>query len=158
MDTNTNKQVAIIGAGISGLLACKYTLSKGLRPVVFESRGGVGGVWTKTVETTRLQTPKPAYQFSDFPWPDSRDSSSFPTHLDILDYLTSYATHFDVLKCVRFNSKVVALRFLGGGGGDGAAAPGEYGSLLTGRPVWELAVQTNGSEAIQVVIKYYIYE
>ena len=153
----TGSKIAIIGAGVSGIAAAKQLARH--EPVVFEASGSVGGVWRHcSYASTRLQSARCDYEFSDFPWPDSRDSSSFPTHLEILDYLTSYATHFDVLKCVRFDSKVVALRFLGGGGGDGAAAPGEYGSLLTGRPVWELAVQTNGSEAIQVVIKYYIYE
>ncbi|KAG6570984.1 Protein HIGH CHLOROPHYLL FLUORESCENCE PHENOTYPE 244, chloroplastic, partial [Cucurbita argyrosperma subsp. sororia] len=57
------KKVAIIGAGISGLAACKFT------PNVFEPRGGIGGVWTE--ETTALQTSKELFQFSDFPWPKS---------------------------------------------------------------------------------------
>ncbi|XVF68047.1 hypothetical protein PTKIN_Ptkin10aG0171700 [Pterospermum kingtungense] len=106
------RQVTIIGAGISGLLACKYTLSKGLRPIVFESQSSVGGVWTQTVETTKLQTPKPVYQFSDFHWPSSV-TEDFPNQHQVLDYVQSYAQHFDLLKHIKFNTKVAGIEYEG---------------------------------------------
>ncbi|KAG8500266.1 hypothetical protein CXB51_003610 [Gossypium anomalum] len=107
-----DRKVAIIGAGISGLLACKYTLSKGFHPIVFESQSNVGGVWTKTVETTKLQTPKPVYQFSDFPWPESV-SEDFPDGQKVFDYVNGYAKHFDLVKHIKFNTKVVGIEFEG---------------------------------------------
>ncbi|MBA0751067.1 hypothetical protein Gogos_002435 [Gossypium gossypioides] len=107
-----DRKVAIIGAGISGLLACKYTLSKGFHPIVFESQSTVGGVWTKTVETTKLQTPKPVYQFSDFPWPESV-SEDFPDGQKVFDYVNGYAKHFDLVKHIKFNTKVVGIEFEG---------------------------------------------
>ncbi|XP_022726426.1 probable flavin-containing monooxygenase 1 isoform X2 [Durio zibethinus] len=106
------RQVAVIGAGISGLLACKYTLSKGFHPIVFESQSSVGGVWTKTVETTKLQTPKPLYQFSDFPWPSSV-TEDFPNQHKVLDYVQSYAQHFHLLKHIKFNTKVAGIEYEG---------------------------------------------
>ncbi|VVA26550.1 PREDICTED: probable flavin-containing [Prunus dulcis] len=106
------KQVAIIGAGISGLLACKYTLSKGFQPIVFEASSSIGGVWTKTVETTRIQSPKDYYQFSDFPWPSSV-TEGFPTQNQVLDYVKSYAQHFELLKHIKFNTKVCGIEYEG---------------------------------------------
>ncbi|KAL1818825.1 hypothetical protein ACET3Z_013694 [Daucus carota] len=106
------RQVAIIGAGISGLAACKHCKSKGLNPIVFESEASVGGVWRKTIGITRLQTPKKLYQFSDFPWPPSV-TDEFPPQSQVIQYLQSYAQHFDLLQHIRFGCQVVSLRYDG---------------------------------------------
>ncbi|XVF00777.1 hypothetical protein REPUB_Repub04eG0030600 [Reevesia pubescens] len=106
------KQIGIIGAGISGLLACKYTLSKGFHPIVFESQSNIGGVWTTTLETTKLQTSKKLYQFSDFPWPSSV-TEEFPSQHQVLEYVKAYAHHFNLLQHIKFNTKVVSIDFKG---------------------------------------------
>ncbi|XP_021867287.2 probable flavin-containing monooxygenase 1 [Spinacia oleracea] len=104
------RKVGIIGAGISGLLACKYALAKGYHPLVFESRNTIGGVWTKTLETTKLQTPKSFFQFSDFPWPSSVNTL-YPSQIQVFDYVQSYAKHFDLLNHIRFNTKVLNIKY-----------------------------------------------
>ena len=40
--------VIVIGAGWSGLMACKYCVAEGLRTLVLEGRDSFGGVWTFT--------------------------------------------------------------------------------------------------------------
>ncbi|KAL7156323.1 hypothetical protein ABFS83_02G001600 [Erythranthe nasuta] len=106
-------EIAIIGAGISGLLACKYTLSKGFNPTVFDSNDMIGGVWTKTILSTKLQTPKSLYQFSDFPWPPSV-TQNFPSQKQVLDYLHSYAQHHNLIQHINLNTRVLNLTYHGG--------------------------------------------
>lgn len=146
----TVSKIAIIGAGVSGIAAAKQLAHH--NPVVFEASDSIGGVWRHcSYRSTKLQSAPCDYEFSDFPWPD-RHSQSFPSHLEILDYLHSYAKHFDVLKFVNFNSKVVQVRFIDDKENvDVGVKPGHYGSLFPGHPVWEIGVQTNDSETIQVV-------
>ncbi|KAL2503344.1 putative flavin-containing monooxygenase 1 [Forsythia ovata] len=138
-----SKKIGIIGGGISGVAAAKQLSEH--EPVVFEATDSLGGVWKhSSYRSTKLQTPRCDYEFSDFPW-EQRDNSSFPYSGEILDYLYSYAEHFDVLKFVKFNSKVVEIRFVG----DRESKSDEYGSPLPGKPVWEVGVQTNKSQNIQ---------
>lgn len=153
MDRQSNlivSKIGIIGAGVSGLAVAKQ-LSK-YNPVVFEASDSIGGVWKScSYNSTKLQSPRGDYEFTDFPWPN-RDDPSFPSYIEILDYLKSYAEHFDLMKYVMFSSKVVEVRFVGGREpADFRGEPGEYGSLLPGLPVWEVAVQSKQSDIIQVL-------
>ncbi|MED6187954.1 hypothetical protein PIB30_081371 [Stylosanthes scabra] len=107
------KRVAIIGAGISGLLACKYTLEKGFDPIVFESEEGVGGLWRHTTEFTKLQSTISTYQFSDFPWHSSVKEEESPNSQQTLHYLNSYAQHFSLFPYIKFNSKVMDIDYVG---------------------------------------------
>ncbi|KAI3714238.1 hypothetical protein L1987_72835 [Smallanthus sonchifolius] len=52
------------------------------------------------------------YQFSDFPWPPSV-TDDFPTQQEVLDYLRSYATHFNLIPHINFNSRVKGMSYDG---------------------------------------------
>lgn len=106
------KQIAIVGAGIAGLIACKYCHSKGYNPIVFDMEPSIGGVWAKTIKTTRLQVPKAMYQFTDFPWPASV-TDEFPTQREMIDYIRSYATHFNLMPHIKFHSRVKGIDYDG---------------------------------------------
>ncbi|KAG2321242.1 hypothetical protein Bca52824_014455 [Brassica carinata] len=144
-NTLTSSRVAIIGAGVSGLAAAKHLARH--NPTVFEASDWVGGVWRScTYGTTKLQSARVSYEFSDFPWPD-RNDTAFPSYIEILDYLESYAKHFDLFKFIKFGSKVIEVRFTGEGETSQMDDLGAYGNLLPGKPVWEIAVRTRDGDA-----------
>lgn len=154
------KKIAIIGAGISGLLACKYALSRGFSPVVFEAQSSIGGVWRKTVSSTKLQTPKPFFQFSDFPWPSSV-ADDFPNSCQVFDYIQAYANHLDLLRHVRFCRKVLSLDYQGPAEEEMAAWShwGGTGEPFSPKGKWIITVQDteNQSTEVWICIFYYFY-
>ncbi|KAH0456163.1 hypothetical protein IEQ34_014070 [Dendrobium chrysotoxum] len=106
-----SKRVGIMGAGISGLVTCKYLLQKDFRSVVFEAGRSIGGVWASPLSSTRLQTLVELYQFTDFPWLKSVTGAS--NHKQVMEYLEAYARRFEVIRHVRFREKVVGLEYVG---------------------------------------------
>ncbi|CAI9117088.1 OLC1v1018416C2 [Oldenlandia corymbosa var. corymbosa] len=142
---NSRKTIGVIGAGISGLLACKYALQKGFLPTVFEAHDSIGGVWSSNViTTTKLQTPKYQFQFSDFPWPDSV-AEEFPHHRQVMDYLTRYALHFKLLPHIKFNHKVIGIDYVSSSSEeeDQQFLWGGSGHAFSDRGKWNVTVQDN---------------
>ncbi|XP_072980403.1 probable flavin-containing monooxygenase 1 [Typha angustifolia] len=148
MATSGESRVAIIGAGISGLAAAKQLAR--FNPMVFEATSSIGGVWKHcSYRSTRLQTPRPDYEFSDFPWKNRADPT-FPTYAEILEYLQDYATHFDLWKFINLESRVSEIRFLENPAKAGFTELwGGSGRPLAGQPMWEVGVVTGQSETVQ---------
>ena len=113
------RDCVVIGAGWSGLLACKNLREEGLSVVVLEKRPDIGGVWfysddpeTPTVmESTCTTSSSTLTEMSDFPMPD--EIGEFPHHKDILSYLKSYCKTFDLYPYIRFNCGVEKADKLG---------------------------------------------
>ncbi|XP_041373828.1 dimethylaniline monooxygenase [N-oxide-forming] 2-like [Gigantopelta aegis] len=108
-------QVAIIGAGVSGLTALKSCLEEGLEPVCFERCEEIGGMWYADDNMYPSSSPKPYPSlvtntskmmscFSDFPF--SKDTTTFMTPKMIHDYLLSYVDQFKLRKYIQFKTEV----------------------------------------------------
>ncbi|KAN0019369.1 hypothetical protein ACTFIU_002577 [Dictyostelium citrinum] len=116
-----DKKVAIIGFGPSGICSTKSAIENGLKPTVFEMSSDLGGVWSKSNRKVwdNLTTNVSRYtmSFSDFlneetndePYNNNDDNSMYPHHSSINKYLNKYVDHFDLMKYVKFNSKVTRV-------------------------------------------------
>lgn len=137
---NNQVRIAVIGAGCSGITAVKNLLQAGLNNVVcFEKNNQLGGNWiyspdlshSSVFETTHIISSKKLSQFSDFPMPD--DYPDYPSHQQLHQYFTNYATHFDVIKYIKFNTEVLE-------------------ASLTKDKKWKLDLNNNNSEIFDYLL------
>jgi dimethylaniline monooxygenase (N-oxide forming) len=111
--------VIIVGAGWSGLMACKYCFSEGLKTLVLEGRESIGGVWSFTwdgryggvMTTTETTSSRCVTEISDFPMPEAYPE--FPSHVQIIEYLKAYCTRFDLDRHIRLGHRVDNARKIG---------------------------------------------
>ncbi|KAJ2925427.1 hypothetical protein H1R20_g11720, partial [Candolleomyces eurysporus] len=138
-DDATPKTIVIIGAGPTGLAALKAVLDTpqckaGLwKPILFESRATVGGVWyvpdfslpehpaellrlpeapskpdippaTPLYDSLTTNLPHPLMCYADLPFPPS--TPVFPKAPVVQTYLESYASHFGLRPYIMFNHPV----------------------------------------------------
>ncbi|KAI1280845.1 Dimethylaniline monooxygenase [N-oxide-forming] 2 [Halotydeus destructor] len=109
----TKCKVAVIGAGVAGLVSIKECLVQNLDVTCFEGSADIGGIWrfedtdtgrTTAMRNTVMNTNIVMSCFSDFP--PNHDTALFLSHGDAQKYLEDYAEHFDLRRHIRFNSTV----------------------------------------------------
>lgn len=107
-----NKQVCIIGAGSSGITACKALLDEKIAFDCFEKGSGIGGNWrynndnglSSAYRSLHINTNRDVMSYSDFPMP--QEYAMFPHHSEILAYFESYVDHFGIRSHITFNTSV----------------------------------------------------
>ena len=101
-----NPDAIIIGAGPAGL-ACAATMrGAGLNVAVFEKAGNVGSAWRRHYDRLHLHTDR---NHSGLPGMDMpRAYSAYPSRLQVIEYLESYAARFDIRPV--FGNEVSCLR------------------------------------------------
>ncbi|RUS78357.1 hypothetical protein EGW08_013877 [Elysia chlorotica] len=113
----TEKDVIVIGAGISGLAAAKCLKDDGFDVLLLERSGDIGGLWNYregdygVMKFTHINVSKYNYAFSDFPFPDG--VPDFPHQSDMCQYIRDYADHFGLTKLVEFHVKVTSVEQIG---------------------------------------------
>ncbi|KAF7970659.1 hypothetical protein HWV62_23302 [Athelia sp. TMB] len=106
-------RVAIIGAGPSGLVACKSLLEASTQdfpfdPVILEQEDSLGGTFRyRSYENAHLVSSKQLTCFSDFRLP--LEHSDHLTLEQYVEYLHSYAKHFSITNRIKLNTKVLKI-------------------------------------------------
>ncbi len=106
---DTTWRVAVIGAGMSGLLAAHRLRQAGVDVTILEKDDEVGGTWYEnTYPGCRVDVPNHFYSYSFAPadWPQF-----FSTQPELLDYFRRCADDFGLRPLIRFNTEVVEARF-----------------------------------------------
>ncbi|KAK4765849.1 hypothetical protein SAY87_007491 [Trapa incisa] len=85
----------IVGAGPSGLGTAACLREYGVPFVVLERADCLASLWqNRTYDRLKLHLPKRFCEFPNFPFPD--DYPEYPTRRQFIDYIESYADHFDI--------------------------------------------------------------
>ena len=116
-ESQVNKSVGIIGAGVSGLVTAKELKDVGvINCEVFEMMPVIGGVFAHYGwEGGKMTSSSVFTWFSDFPIQDRQKHLSWP---EWCQYLQDYVEHFDIGHTLNFNCKVEEVLKCEGGGYD----------------------------------------
>lgn len=115
LGTQTDLDVAVVGAGFSGLYALhKLRDHLHLNVRVFEAGDGVGGTWYwNRYPGARCDSESYYYSYSFSPELEQEWtwSSRYPAQPEILDYLNHVADRFELRPDIQFETRIVAATF-----------------------------------------------
>ena len=111
-----NKKYVIIGAGPSGLSCAKVFTEMGIPFQGYESSESVGGLWNFNNPKSALYpnvhviSSKKRLEFKHFPMSNIKED--YPHHSRVYTYLKEYASHYDLNRFFRFNTRIKKINQL----------------------------------------------
>jgi dimethylaniline monooxygenase (N-oxide forming) len=103
------KNVAVIGAGPSGLVAARWLLHQGFEPTIFERGPTLGGQWAGLQGSSGVwpsmhtNSSRTVTAFSDL---EHTTDHVYPSNREVLDYLHRYAETFGLTTRIRLGARV----------------------------------------------------
>lgn len=113
MTIATEQQIALIGAGPSGLAGARCLQKHGIAFQGFEAHTDVGGLWnihnprSTVYQSAHLISSKRMTEFSEFPMAER--VADYPSHRELLDYFIAFADHFQLREHYRFGTRVLKV-------------------------------------------------
>lgn len=112
-DDRTPLDVAVIGAGPSGLAATRALTRRGFTVHGYELSDGVGGLWdidaprSTVYESAHLISSRTTTEFAEFPMPAG--TPDYPSHRHLREYFRAYADRFGLAEHFTFGTCVTAV-------------------------------------------------
>lgn len=126
-------KVAVIGAGISGLVAARELLREHHDITIFEKSDRIGGTWaydpridsdlvgldpnrekvhSSLYASLRINNPRALMGLSDYPLAGRvfRDGREYPGHQEVLQFIEAFARDYGLMGFVRFGAAVISVR------------------------------------------------
>lgn len=136
------RNVAVIGAGASGLVATKTLKQNGFNVTCYEKASKPGGLWvynsdsgqSSAYQSLHINSDKGVTAFHDFPFPDG--VTAYPGHWDVAKYFADYAAHFDLP--INYKTEVKKVEPLDRAG--------------DGTPKWKVTVASGTEEIFDAVV------
>ena len=113
-------QVVVVGAGLQGLAAAKTFIQcePNINLLVVDSNPSIGGTWSRELLYPGLRSNNQlgTFEYTDFPMHEGygvKKEQHVPGSV-MHDYLCDYAEHFDLIRRIRLNTKVVSAEEVDG--------------------------------------------
>ncbi len=127
-------QVCIIGAGSSGIAACKVLQDRGISFDCYEAGSEVGGNWrylndngmSSAYKSLHINTSRQIMEYKSFPMSD--EYPTYPNHRQIAHYFDTFVERFGFRDRIQFRTEVTHV------------APGSDGG-------WDVTVRARGKKA-----------
>ncbi|CAK8571700.1 unnamed protein product [Lathyrus sativus] len=98
----------IVGAGPSGLATAACLNQQGVPFMILERSNCIASLWqNRTYDRLKLHLPKQFCQLPNFPFP--QDFPEYPSKKQFINYLESYAKHFEINP--QFNECVLSAKY-----------------------------------------------
>ena len=110
-ESDADHEIAIIGAGMTGLAAAVMASSRGYRYTIFESSSDIGGVWSlNDYPGVAVDTPAVAYSLSFKLNPGW--SNFYPIGKEYKAYLLEVAEAYKITQQIKLNNKVESCEWM----------------------------------------------
>lgn len=117
-----SRRVCIIGAGSSGITTAQVLAARGVDFDWYEMGSHIGGNWkidndngqSSAYESLHINTSRQLMEYAAWPMPESLPD--YPDHRQIAQYFSDFVDHFGLRERITFNTEVVKVEPVAGGG------------------------------------------